>query len=145
MAANVYRGVERLYQQYLDKQEVGEDYRQHQRLLAQGAVAQYRQERGIPQHFLEQAGRQKQYLQQYLQQDEDRATMFNLSTWLNQGIAESGVLREGKGAAPAAIDHARETLPFISAILEHGAFGLSRSEDGSIMFNENDFHSYLRD
>ena len=147
MAANVYRGVERLYQRYLDDQEVLEDYLQHQRFLAQGDVEQYRQERGFSHQFLEQASRQQQYLEQYLQQDKYRATMFNMSAWLSQGIAESRVLRNtlDNQAVTDAINHARETVPSISGILGNEAFGLSPSEDGFIMFNEDDFNAYLRD
>jgi len=147
MGANLYRGAERLYQQYLKDQEVLEDYLQHQRLLAQGAVERYRQERGFPHEFLEQAGRQQRYLEEYLQQAEDRATMFNMSAWMSQGIAESSDLRNAldNKAVTAAINHARETVPFVSGILSNNAFGLSTDQDGYIMFNEDDLHAYLRD
>jgi len=140
MAANLYRGAERLYQQYLKQEGLLEGYRQNQSLLEQ-----HRQERGFSDEFIEQQVLQQQHLEQYLQQDEYRASMFNMSTWLSQGIAESNDLRAGIGEASAAIDHARETLPFISAILENEAFGLTASEDGFTMFNEDDFHAYLRD
>lgn len=51
----------------------------------------------------------------------------------------------GEGESPAAIEHAYETVPSISGILGNSAFGLSPSEDGFIMFNEDDLLAYLRD
>ncbi len=145
MAANIYRGVERLYQQYLKDHDLLEQYLQHQSLLAQGVVEQYRQQGDFPQQVLE----QQQYLQQYLQQDKFRATMFNLSAWSSQGIVESDKLNmddhDDHDETYNAINHARETVPFVSGILGNNAFGLSPDQDGFSMFNEDDLHAYLRD
>ena len=74
-------------------------------------------------------------------------TMFNLSAWLSQGIAESNTLRTGDSEKVAdAIKHARATAPFVSAILYNSeAFKLTTERDGFILFNEDDFNAYLRD
>ena len=72
-------------------------------------------------------------------------TMFNLSTWWSQGIAESSTLRDSldNPSVTHAINHARATVPLVSAILQHyEAFELKASPDGFIVFNEDDLHAY---
>ena len=81
-------------------------------------------------------------------------TMFNMSAWLSQGIAESHTLRTVQDNADVAkaIDHARDTVRFVNAIIANrDIFGIFSDSDEFIdwddfvLFNDDDLLAYLRD
>lgn len=80
-------------------------------------------------------------------------TMFNMSAWMSQGIAESPTLRTAVGEeVTAAIDHASDTVRFVDAIIANReTFGLFSDSDAVIdwdefvLFNDDDLRAYLRD
>ena len=72
-------------------------------------------------------------------------TMFNMSAWLSQGIAESGTLRTNVSKeASDARRHAIATVHFVNAIIVNKeTFGMSINQDDVILFNDDDFLAYL--
>ena len=124
-AANINRGVERLYRQYL-YHELG--------LEDEKAIQQYLKDNGLQQADLE---------ERYLQQEKYRASMFNMLAWSSQGIAESDTLRNHGGRnADIARVHASGGVRTVHAILVQGLFGLTMDADGVRLFNDDDVYAY---
>ena len=124
-AANIFRAAERLFVLYLyDRFEVkpAEDI----------------------QDYLKEHGHQRDDLiRDYLQQEDFRASMFNMLGWLSQGIAESHTLRSGSsGAVEPARRHASGGVRSIHAILVHSSFGLTMDADDVRLFNDDDIYAY---
>ncbi len=79
-------------------------------------------------------------------------SMFNMSTWWNQGIVESHTLRtHSSDTVAAAINHGRQTVWFINAItVNNETFGMFNDQvefiawDDIALFNDDDFNAYLR-
>ncbi|MCY4070738.1 MAG: hypothetical protein OXG60_05535, partial [Chloroflexi bacterium] len=88
-----------------------------------------------------------------LQDGELQPTMFNMSAWMSQGIAESATLSTHDiGVVAGAIEHASDTVRFVNAIIANretfGMFGDSEEIidwDDFDLFNDNDLLAYLRD
>lgn len=78
-----------------------------------------------------------------LQDQRLQPTMFNMSAWLSQGIAESSVLGTNDGNAPAARSHASQTVRFVTAIIANKGFGLTIDSNDFILFNDDDILAYL--
>ena len=124
-AANINRGVKRLFRQYLY------DTR---RLETEEDIQKYLEEHGLKRDDLVEA---------YLQQEEYRASMFNMLAWSSQGIAESDTLRTKNGSdADIARKHASGGVRTINAILAQGLFGLTMDADGVRLFNDDDVYAY---
>ena len=80
-------------------------------------------------------------------------TIFNMSAWLSQGIAESDDLRSMIDSIDVtrAINHASDTVRFVNAIIANketfGMFGDSVAAidwDDIVLFNDNDLSAYMR-
>ena len=88
-----------------------------------------------------------------LHQQNLQPSMFNMSAWMSQGIAESRTLGIGEmnEHLTNAIDHSRETVQFVYAIIANQeTFGMSKGpgesidRDGFVLLNEYDFRAYIR-
>ena len=124
-AANINRGVERLFVLYLyDRFEVNprED------------IYEYLEERGHQRDDL---------IRDYLEQEDYRASMFKMYGWLSQGIPESDSLRyDATDEAHRARKHASGGVRSASAIVATGAFGFPTAWGDFRMFNDDDIYAY---